>query len=246
MDQPKYREAVRVLDSPLAPYEKRCLVWIAQRLPSWINSDHLTSLGFAAMAAAGLCYALGRWNRIALAGVVVALAVNWFGDSLDGTLARVRGHLRPRYGFYIDHVLDAAGVLCLLVGLAVSGYMSAAIAAALLIAYYLLSIEIYLATHSLGAFRMTFWNVGPTELRILLAIGTLRLMWTPTARILGREFLLFDVGGSIAIAALMVTFLVSFARNGRTLYRAEPIPPRAEGVSDSHAMYGAARSLTGT
>lgn len=224
MEKRPYVDATRILISVLAPLEKRCLVWIARRLPGWINSDHLTALGFAAMVAAGTSFALARWNRLALAGVIVALAVNWLGDSLDGTLARVRGHLRPRYGFYIDHVLDAAGVLCLLAGLAFSSNMSPGIALALLVVYYLLSIEVYLATHALGTFRMTFWNLGPTELRILLAAGTVRLMWDPTARIFGRELLLFDVGGSVAICGLLATFLISFARNGYALYRAEPIP----------------------
>jgi phosphatidylglycerophosphate synthase len=236
MDQPHYVDATRILTSALAPFEKRCLIWIARRLPRWMNSDHLTSLGFAAMVAAGFGYALARWNRAWLAAVIVALAVNWFGDSLDGTLARVRGHLRPRYGFYIDHVLDAVGVLCLLGGLAYSGLMTPLIALGLLVTYYLLSIEVYLATHALGTFRMTFWNVGPTELRILLAIGTLRLIWHPTATILGREFLLFDVGGAIAIVALFVTFLLSFARNGRTLYRAEPLPDRRHDSRASAAL----------
>jgi phosphatidylglycerophosphate synthase len=226
MEHPRFADATRILTSVLAPFEKRCLVWIARQLPGSINSDHLTALGFAAMALAGACFAAARWNRFALAGVVAALAVNWFGDSLDGTLARVRGHLRPRYGFYIDHVLDAAGVFCLLGGLAMSTYMSWPIALGLLVSYYLLSIEVYLATHALGTFRMTFWNLGPTELRILLAIGTLRLIWQPTATIVGREFLLFDVGGGVAILGLAVTFAVSFARNAYALYRAEPLPSR--------------------
>jgi len=101
-----FRDAERKQVSMLAAAEKKTLVWLAGRLPAWVNSDHLTLLGFAAMFAAGLLYWVASWDRRALIGVIAALAVNWFGDSLDGTLARVRNRLRPRYGFYVDHVTD--------------------------------------------------------------------------------------------------------------------------------------------
>ena len=107
----------RVHGSFLAAREKKVLIWIAERLPRWVNSDHLTSLGAVALAAAGICYWMGRQFPAALVAVVILLAVNWFGDSLDGTLARVRHQERPRYGFYVDHVLDALGILFLMAGL---------------------------------------------------------------------------------------------------------------------------------
>src|SRR6185369_4737790 len=117
---PEFREAGRSLTSILAPLEKRTLLWLAARLPLWVNSDHLTALALAAMLLAGLSYWLARVSAAGLLLVVVCLAVNWFGDSLDGTLARVRQHQRPRYGFYVDHVVDAAGAACLLGGLGLS------------------------------------------------------------------------------------------------------------------------------
>jgi phosphatidylglycerophosphate synthase len=214
--------AARVLTSFSAPIEKRCLLWIAPRLPRWVHSDHLTLLALSAMALAGLSFWLARWHPAALLLVVLALALNWFGDSLDGTLARVRSQQRPRYGFYVDHVLDAVGILFLLAGLALSGFMSPAVAMMLAVAYFLVSIEVYLATCALGSFRMSFWKLGPTELRILLAIGTIALLTHPTTTILGRSFRLFDLGGAVAIVALVGTFVVSVARNTTTLYRAEP------------------------
>jgi archaetidylinositol phosphate synthase len=221
---PESSREVRIHGSLLAAAEKRLLVRIAARLPGWINSDHLTALGAVAMAAAGLCYAVApRWPA-ALLAVVVLLAVNWFGDSLDGTLARVRHHERPRYGFYVDHVLDAVGILCLIAGLFAGGFLSIGPAAAFLLAYYLLTIEIALATHALGTFRISYWKFGPTELRILLAAGTLQLLRSPWSTIAGHRLLLFDVGTTIGAAAILLTFVVAAVSNMRKLYRLEPLP----------------------
>ena len=227
MTTPKYREAIRIQSSLLAPLEKRCLIWLAQRMPRRINSDHLTILAGVSMMGAGLCYWHG--SAVALAGAIVLLAVNWFGDSLDGTLARVRRHERPRYGFYVDHVLDVLCILFIFAGLVLGGHMSAYLGGGFLLAYYLLMIEIALATHAVGTFRISFWKFGPTELRILLAFGTLRLMWSGWVTIAGSNYLLFDVGGAIAIVALVIVFSVSAFVNTRALYRAEPLPPRPAG-----------------
>lgn len=223
MSKSGFGDAVRVT-SVLATVERRCLVRLAARLPSWVNSDHLTGLALVAMLATGASYYASRLDRIALFGAILGLAANWFGDSLDGTLARVRGHQRPRYGFYVDHVVDCVGVLFVVAGLAMSGFMSPAVAMGLLIAYFLLSIEVYLATYCLAVFRMSFWGIGPTELRILLAIGTLALWSDPRPKILGQAYRLFDVGGGVAIVSLAVTFIVAVARNTRALYLAEPLP----------------------
>jgi phosphatidylglycerophosphate synthase len=216
----------RIHTSLLAAVEKRCLIWMARRLPEGVNSDHLTALGALAMPAICLCYWLAADYPGSLLAVVALLAVNWFGDSLDGTLARVRGHERPRYGFYVDHVLDAVGILFVISGLVLGGFLSLAIGAGFLIAYYLLTIEIALATHTVGTFRISYWKFGPTELRILLAAGTLQLLRAPDITLFGSRYLLFDVGCSVAIVALLVTAVVSAITNGRTLYRAEPLPPR--------------------
>ena len=220
-----YTEAKRVHDSFLAGIEKRCLIWMAERLPAAINSDHLTVLAGISMLGAGLCY----WNGSpeALLISIVLLALNWFGDSLDGTLARVRHHERPRYGFYVDHVLDALCILFIFVGLILGGHIGLAIGGGFLLAYYLLTIEIALATHAVGVFRISFWKFGPTELRILLAIGSLRLMHSDFVRILGTDYRLFDIGGVIGIVALIVTFIVAAARNTCLLYKAEPLPERS-------------------
>jgi archaetidylinositol phosphate synthase len=198
-------------------------VWIAGRLPRWINSDHLTAIALCAMAAAGASFWAARFNHVWLFAVVASLGLNWFGDSLDGTLARVRQQQRPRYGFYVDHVVDCFGVLFLFAGLALSGFMSPFVAMGLLIAYLMLSIDVYLATYCLTVFRLSFWGVGPTELRLLLAAGALALRNDPRVHVLGESFRLFDVAGVIATASIGVTLLYSVAGNVRALYLAEPL-----------------------
>jgi phosphatidylglycerophosphate synthase len=139
---PEFRTADRIQRSILTPFEKRVLRWLAERMPARVNSDHLTLIGFLGMLGAGASYAWARYDRAGLLLVIFFLAINWFGDSLDGTLARVRSAQRPRYGFYVDHIVDTFAALVLLGGLALSGYMSPLAAAALLIGYYILSIEV--------------------------------------------------------------------------------------------------------
>lgn len=235
-----YCEAERVHTSMLAAAEKRCLIWMARRLPAWVNSDHLTALAGAAMAGAGICYWIGPESPAAMGVAIVMLGVNWFGDSLDGTLARVRHLERPRYGFYVDHVLDVIGIFFVVAGFALGGFMTPVVAAGLLAAYYLLMTEIALATHAVGTFRISFWKFGPTELRILLVIGTLQILRSPYVSIAGERLLLFDVSGIVSIVALGITFLISAIRNGRLLYKLEPLPKKPE--ADAVRALDAART----
>jgi len=218
-----FSDMLRVQESWLAAAEKRALLWLAARTPDRIGPDHLTVLGFVAQIGAGVCYALAAWNRRALLGVVACLALNWLGDSLDGTLARVRQRLRPRYGFYVDHMVDSFGALALMGGLALSGYMHPVIAIGLLIAFLTLSIQSYLATHALGEFRISFWRFGPTELRLLLAVGNLALFWKPVVKIFGEPYRLFDVGGAIGLAGMGLMTVVFTVQNTIRLYREERI-----------------------
>ncbi|HKP11868.1 MAG TPA: CDP-alcohol phosphatidyltransferase family protein [Blastocatellia bacterium] len=218
----EFKDAPRLQASLTAKVERKALNYLAARLPRWVNSDHLTMLGLMAMVAAGACYAAARWWPPAILIVNLWLAVNWFGDSLDGTLARLRNRQRPRYGFYVDHIVDALGILAILCGLALSGYMSWVVALAFLVAYFLLSIDVYLATYTIGAFRMAYCKLGPTELRILLAVGNVAAFLKPRARVLG-DHLLLDVATLISVAVLLVITAASIARNTATLYRAEKI-----------------------
>ena len=220
----EFREAQRSLTSVLAPLEKRALLWLAYRMPACVNSDHLTAVALVAMFLAGLSYWLSRLTPVCLLVATLCVAVNWFGDSLDGAVARVRRHQRPRYGFYVDHIVDAAGAVFLFAGLGLSGFMSPIVALTLLVAYLLLLVETFLATYTLGTFHMSYFKVGPTELRILLAIGNVGLLVHPMADIFGRQYLLFDVGGLIATGSMIATLIYAIVRHTRELYRVEPIP----------------------
>jgi len=217
----RFQQANRVQQSLLSRVEKRTLIWMAERTPAWINSDHLTLLGLAAQIMAGVSYALAHQNRNWLLAVIVFLALNWLGDSLDGTLARVRQQQRPRYGFYVDHMVDAFGALALMGGLAISGYMHPYIAIGLLIGFLMLSTQTYLATYTLGEFRLSFWSFGPTELRVLLAIGNLALFRSPS--VLTAHYRLFDIGGAVGLIGMTLMLLFFTARNTYRLYQEEKI-----------------------
>lgn len=216
----RFRSAHRVQKSLLARGEKRALLWLAERTPDGINSDHLTMLGFVAQAMAGVSYALARQNRYWLLSGIVFLALNWLGDSLDGTLARVRQQQRPRYGFYVDHMADSLGALVMMGGLALSGCMHPYIAVGLLLAFLLLSIQSYLATYTLGEFQLSFCSFGPTELRLLLAMGNLALFRWPTV-LNGRR--LFDIGGIIGLIGMAGILVFFAAHNAWRLYCEERI-----------------------
>jgi phosphatidylglycerophosphate synthase len=220
--------ARRINHALTAPLERRALLWLASRAPAWLSSDQLTLLGLTAQVAAGACYAWSRTNPRLLLLVIVCLALNWLGDSLDGTLARVRRCERPRYGFYVDHMVDIFGSVALMAGLACSGYLHWQTAAAMLVAFLVLSSESYLATHALARFQLSLGIFGPTEIRLLLMAGNLALLHSPYARLFGHRWLLFDVGGVIAAAAMFAMAMVVTVRHTAALYRQEPLPRREE------------------
>jgi archaetidylinositol phosphate synthase len=220
----EFQHAQRTHHSLLASTEKRALIWLAGRMPSWINSDHLTALGFLSLFGVGAGYWYARYHRAGLLVAIFFFVLNWFGDSLDGTLARVRNRQRPRYGFYLDHVLDACGSVSIFAGLALSGYMSERVAVGLLVAYFLLSIEVYLATYTVGTFNLSFAAFSPTELRLLLIAGNIALLFKPWVLLGGGQYLLFDVSGVIGIAGLSFAFVWSLVRHAAYLYQVERLP----------------------
>lgn len=219
-----FRPARRVNQALTASIEKRALQWMAPRMPRWVSSDQLTALGLLAQIGAGTCYALTRYHRNALWLVILCIALNWFGDSMDGTLARVRDQQRPRYGFYVDHIVDCFGAVALMGGLGFSGLVHWQVAIAMLVAFLLLSSESYLATYSLSCFELSQGLFGPTEIRLLLIAGNLALLRNPYSTVFGHRMLLFDLGGSIAAVCMFATVLVLAARHTAQLYREEPLP----------------------
>ena len=207
--------STRDLRSLTAGAEKKILISLAKRLPAWIGPDHLTALGVIAMAGAGLSYRLLAVSPLALLGVNLFLFLNWFGDSLDGTLARVREKQRPRYGFYVDHLVDAFGAIFLLGGFAISGLVTPYAALALLVAYLLLQIHIALKAHTTRVFQIAFAGIGGTEARILLGGLNLALLAWPALQASVTPLAWLMAG---ALVAVVVTDAI---RTGQALDREE-------------------------
>ncbi|HUK92059.1 MAG TPA: CDP-alcohol phosphatidyltransferase family protein [Blastocatellia bacterium] len=219
----RFIDAKRKQDSLIAPIERRCLLYFARHMPERIGPDHLTVLGLVAQLLCGVCYALARIHPASLLAANLFIALNWFGDSMDGTLARFRNQLRPRYGFYVDHMTDTFGALFVIVGLAVSGYATERIALALLIGFLVLSVNAYLAAYSVGVFQLSHFKLSPTEMRILLTCGNVTAFFHPTVRFFGRRYLFFDVGATVAVLAMAVILIASSIHNTVKLYRAERV-----------------------
>ena len=224
MSDRTFAPARRVNHSLTASVEKRALVWMAERAPRWLTSDQLTILGLSAQIGAGAFYALSRYHRSALFIVIACLALNWLGDSMDGTLARVRRQQRPRFGFYVDHMVDIFGAVALMCGLGYSGFLHWATAIAMLIAFLLLAGESYLATYTLSRFQLSQGLFGPTEIRILLIIGNLAVLRSPYSTVFGHRMLLFDLGGIIAAVGMFAMAITVTLRHTTQLYRQERLP----------------------
>ena len=214
----------------LAKPEKRLLQAIASKLPRWIVPDDLTALGVVAAIAICVAYQATNTNRAWLWVASGLLVVHWLGDSLDGTLARVRKAERPRYGYYLDHLVDAISTALIGIGLGLSPYMLLATGTLIVVAYLMLSINVYLESQAFGRFSIGYGFVGPTEVRvILIALNTLLALGA------GLDFTLvdlhmtvFDVVG-LAIAGTMIALLLGRAiKNLRELAREEPAAPRSE------------------
>src|SRR4051795_2943086 len=197
--------AVREPNFLLARHEKRVLTALARRLPRWVLPNDLTALGVA--AAIGICIAYQATNadHAWLWVASALLVVHWFGDSLDGTLARVRGIERPRYGYYLDHLVDAVSTACIGIGLGLSPYMLLSVGTLIVVGYLVLSINVYLESHTLGRFSIGYGFVGPTEMRLLLiALNTaLAIGGGLHFEVLGKVLSALDIAG-IAIATVML------------------------------------------
>ena len=223
-DEFTFTTARRLNQSLTAGVEKQALHWMAERAPQWVSSDGLTMLGLGAQIGAGVCFALSRYDRRALLLVIVCVALNWLGDSMDGTLARVRQQQRPRYGFYVDHIVDIFGAVALMYGLGYSGFLHWQTAIAMLVAFLILSSESYLATYTLSCFQLSQGLFGPTEIRILMIVGILALLHSPYATVFGHRMLLFDLGGAIAAVVMLGMAVFTTVRHTAELYRQEPLP----------------------
>ncbi len=218
MDAPRSKEFL------LARHEGRALEWIARRLPAWVMPDHMTALGVLAAFAIAGAYLLSNGDTAWLWAASALLVVHWLGDSLDGTLARVRKIERPRYGYYLDHLVDALATAVIGIGLGLSPWMLLAVGLAIVVAYLVLSINTYLETYAFGVFTLGYGRLGPTEARLgLIVLNTLIATGVGLGfQIGGLGLTVFDLVG-LAIAGLMMAALVArSARNLRVLAAQEP------------------------
>ena len=220
-DPGPFADARRELTSVTARLERRVLRWLAARTPAAVGPDHLTTLGAAGLGLAGAAYAASaRWPWLLLV-VNVGLSVNWLGDSLDGTLARYRNRTRPRYGHYVDHVVDALGAVALLGGLAVSGWITPGLALGLLVAYLLFLVHMGYAAHTTGRFTMSYWGMGGTELRLgLMAVNTVVLV-RPAVTWGRLSAPVLDVVGSLALVGMSAMLVGAVWRTAVELDRAD-------------------------
>src|ERR671922_2578163 len=208
----------------LARAEGRALEWIARRLPARVMPDHLTALGVLAAVGIAAAYALSNRDPVWLWAASGLLVVHWLGDSLDGTLARVRRSERPRYGYYLDHLVDAIATTLIGIGLGISPHMLLITGLVIVVAYLVLSINTYLETNTLGVFSLGYGRLGPTEARVaLVALNTLlALGLAPTVTLAGLGVTVLDVVGLGIVAVMLVGLGLRAARNLRELARREP------------------------
>ena len=226
------KQAARIQTSILNPLEKKVLVWLAERMPAWVTSDMLTLVGFLGAIVMATGYALANLNLSWLWLSCLGLLINWFGDSLDGSLARVRNTQRKTYGFYIDHNVDVINETIMFVGVGLSPLVNMSFAMLALIAYFMLSIYVYIDCHLKGEMRLTYAGMGPTEFRLGLIIVNICFMyipwlsqWKKPITIFHNDFQigLFDYIAVASALAIFAAYIVSFFKDLKYFSKIDPI-----------------------
>lgn len=232
MEQNK-ADAVRIQTSVLNALEKKALVWLAERQPRWVTSDILTYIGTFGAVVIAVGYILSAWNINFLWLSSLGFVINWYGDSLDGTLARVRKTQRPVYGYYLDHTIDAINEVMIFVGVGLSGLMHLEIALLALVMYLLMTINVSINAHLKKEFKLTYASMGPTEFRIIMImINTLFAVIRPL-REFSHEFALFgheftfsalDYIGAVIIIVLALMHLTTVRKDIKGYAEIDPMP----------------------
>lgn len=223
-------KAVRIQTSFLNAAEKKALVWLAHRQPRWMTSDMLTYIGVLGAAVCALGYALSNLSVYWLWLSSFGLVINWYGDSLDGTLARVRQLQRPKYGFFIDHSLDAITVCFMFLGGGLSSIFKMEVAMLMLIGYLVLSVYTYICTIIKDEFLLTYGGgFGPTEMRLIIILLNTVVMYTPWVAIrfnlYGYEFGVYDIVGFVIAVILFLMWFVQFLKDRREMAERDPFKP---------------------
>lgn len=224
-DDNKFRPHVRINDTILGALEKRSLQWFAKNMPTWVSPDILTGLGFFATIIIFCGYWLSNFHPGFLWLASFGFLLNWFGDSLDGTLARFRHIERPKFGFYIDHTVDAIGQVFIILGLGMSPYITFNVALLALVAYLLLSLHVYIRTYVMGVFRISYYKMGPTEVRVILILFNILMFFlgTPKVELLARFFTLYDLLTIITAGIMYALFLMYSLKGALEVLKSEII-----------------------
>jgi phosphatidylglycerophosphate synthase len=213
----------RIQQNLLARSERRLLNWICARLPGWVTPDRLTGIGMVGAFMVFGGYLASNWGDDWLWLAIGGYAVQWFGDSTDGSLARFRKIERPRYGYFLDHSCDGLATTLVVVGIGLSPYVTLEWALVALAGYLLLSIHAFLSVRVLGELKLSYLNAGPTELRFLLIALTLAMIWFPPAgpgwfgRYSGFDLFTASVG-----LTLIALFAIQTGVTSRRLAKEEP------------------------
>ncbi len=224
-------QSVRIQTSFLNAAEKKALVWLAERQPKWMTSDILTFIGFLGAVIIAVGYALSA-NPVFLWLASFGWIINWYGDSLDGTLARVRKQQRPVYGFFIDHTVDCINESIMVIGIGMSPFMQFDVAIMCLVAYLLISVYVYISAHLKGEFKLTYGKMGPTELRVIMIIVNTLWFFIPWLREYSLDIKMFgniysfsvlDFVGIFLFVGILIAYFGSLIKDGREYAKADPL-----------------------
>ncbi|MAT41551.1 MAG: CDP-alcohol phosphatidyltransferase [Anaerolineaceae bacterium] len=218
----KYKHA-RVNRILLGPLERPALAWLAKRMPDWVTPDLLTATGFVATILVAASYILSYRSPAFLWLACVGIILNWFGDSLDGTLARFRKIERPRYGFFIDHAMDGLGEVIVMIGIGLSPYVDFRVALIALVGYMLMANLVYITTYVSGEFRISYLGLGPTEVRVILILTNILVFFigNPIIQTKFGIYSVYDVVISLIAILLFGIYIVITFINARRLAKIE-------------------------